>query len=111
LYNDRLELAAADGSLTRDLGVDDALCAFARAPELLYCVDGVTQGPSKLVERNFDGTARVVGAVTREHLPRTSANPALRLSLTPDGEGVTYSVQSQRVQLLLADGLADIPLP
>jgi hypothetical protein len=35
----------------------------------------------------------------------------LRLSLTPDGEGVTYSVQSQRVQLLLADGLADIPLP
>ncbi len=40
----------------------------------------------------------------REHRPVVLLNPALRLSLTPDGEGVTYSAGTPRAQLLLADG-------
>ena len=108
--DDGLRLIAADGSVTRELGVKDALCAFARAVELLYCID-VSGASTTLVARSFDGTAQVVGSVAQEHRPTASGGPALRLSLTPDGEGVTYSVGSARVQLLLVDGLADVPLP
>ena len=43
LYDDGgLKLTAADGSGTRELGVRDALCAFARVPELLYCIENVS---------------------------------------------------------------------
>ncbi len=111
LFDDNgLKLAAADGGPTRDFGVKDALCAFARTPELLYCIDD-RSGASKLVERTFDGVVRIVGSVAPENRPTASVGPGLRLSLNPDGEGVTYSVGSRRVQLLLAEGLADVPLP
>jgi DNA-binding winged helix-turn-helix (wHTH) protein/Tol biopolymer transport system component len=108
--DDGLKLIAADGSETRELGVKDALCTFARAPELLYCIE-IAAGKGNLVTRSFDGAARVVSSVAQEHWPAASGSPGLRLSLTPDGEGVTYSVGSARVQLLLAEGLADVPLP
>ena len=108
--DDGLRLIAADGSETRELGVKDALCAFARAVELLYCIE-VSGANATLVARSFDGSAQVVGSVAPEHRPSVSGGPALRLSLTPDGEGVTYSAGSARVQLLLIEGLADVPLP
>jgi hypothetical protein len=111
LFDDNgLKLAPADGGPTRELGVKDALCAFALTPKLLYCIDD-RSGASKLVERTFDGVVRIVGSVSPEHRPAATVGPGLRLSLNADGEGVTYSVGSRRVQLLLADGLADVPLP
>jgi Tol biopolymer transport system component/DNA-binding winged helix-turn-helix (wHTH) protein len=111
LFDDNgLKLAPADGGPTRELGVKDALCAFALTPELLYCIDD-RSGASKLVERTFDGVVRIVGSVSPEHRPAASVGPGLRLSLTPDGEGVTYAVGNRRAQLLLADGLAEVPLP
>jgi len=108
--NGGLKLIAADGSVTHDLGATDAVCAFARTEELLYCIEGVNR-ETKLVARSFDGAARVVASIAPEHRPATSGGPALRLSLTADGEGLTYSVGSSRVQLLLAEGLADVPRP
>lgn len=108
--DDGLTLIAADGSATRELGVSNALCAFARTEELLYCIEDLT-GASKLVARRFDGTARVVASIAPEHRPATSGGPAVRLSPTADGEGLIYSVASSRVQLLLAEGLANVPLP
>ncbi len=111
LFEDNgLKLAAADGGPTRDLGVQDAVCTFARKQDLLYCIDHLS-GATKLVERTFDGVVRIIGPVAPEHRPAFAVSPSLRLSLTPDGDGVTYSVGSQRVQLLLAEGLADVPLP
>ena len=74
-------------------------------------MEDVSRGETKLVARSFDGAASVIASITRENRPATSGGPALRLSLTPDGEGLTYSVDRSRVQLLLADGLADVPLP
>ena len=72
--DDGLKLIAADESETRDLGVEDALCAFARVAELLYCIE-VSGANATLVARSFDGTARVVGPVAREHRPAVSGNP------------------------------------
>ena len=108
--DDGLRLIAADGSETRELGVRDALCAFARREELLYCID-MSGGSTTLVARSFDGAARVVGSVAPDLRPAASGGPALRLSLTPDGEGVTYSISRTGTQLVLVDGLADVPLP
>jgi DNA-binding winged helix-turn-helix (wHTH) protein/Tol biopolymer transport system component len=110
--DDGLRLIAADGGETRDLGVNDALCTFARTPETLYCIDNASGvGGRKVVVRSFDGTTQAIGSLAMEHWPVSPVSPGLRLSLTPDGDGVTYSVRSQRVQLLLADGLADVPRP
>jgi hypothetical protein len=110
--DDALKLIAADGSATRELGAGDALCAFAQEPELLYCIERLAGASERtLVARTFGGEARIVGSVAREHWPTASDGPALRLSLTTDGEGVTYAVASQRMQLLLAEGLADIARP
>jgi Tol biopolymer transport system component/DNA-binding winged helix-turn-helix (wHTH) protein len=111
LFNDDgLKLVAVDGDATRDLGVTEAMCVFAREPGLLYCIEG-SEGASKLVERGFDGTARVVGSFSTEHWPRGPESPEPGVSLTPDGESVTYSLWSPRIQMLLADGLADVALP
>ena len=107
---DGLKLISSDGSVTRELGVNNAVCAFAHDEELLYCIES-SRGVRNLVARSFDGTARVIGPVAQEHQPAVTGGPALRLSLTPDGEGLTYSTGSARVQLLLVDGLADVPLP
>jgi hypothetical protein len=105
-------LVAADRSEIRDLGVANTLCTFARAPGLLYCIDNVSGvGERKLVVRSFDGTTQVVGSLATEHWPSASGGPALRLSLTADGEGVTYSAGAPRLQLLLLEGLAGVPRP
>jgi len=110
--DDGLKLIAADGGEPRDLGVKDALCVFARTPDMLYCIEHASGlGERKLVSRSFDGTTEVVGSLAMEHRPDSPVSPGLRLSLTPDGEGVTYSIRNRRVQLLLADGLDSLPLP
>jgi DNA-binding winged helix-turn-helix (wHTH) protein/Tol biopolymer transport system component len=105
-----LTLIAADGGAPRSLGIGDAPCAFALEPELLYCLEN-SSGEGALVARRFDGTADVIGSVPREHWPAVSNTPGVRLSLTPDGEGITYSVGSPRVELLLAEGLSSVPRP
>ena len=107
--DDGLKMVAADGSEPRDFGVH-SLCTFARAEELMYCID-VSPERATLVARSFDGTVRVVGPVAWENRPAASSMPSLRLTLTPDGQGVTYAVDTTHVQLLLAEGLADVVRP
>jgi hypothetical protein len=113
LDNVRRPRTQIDGH-TLELGVEATLCAFARTPDLFYCLEDVSterNGQLGLVARTVDGTVTVVGRVAQQHRPAASGTPSLRLSLTPDGEGVSYSVGTARVQLLLVDGLATIPRP
>jgi Tol biopolymer transport system component len=105
-----VKLVAADGSHVRSLGVRDALCGFAQVPEHVYCFESAP-GTRNFVERRFDGTARVITAVKQEHWPRVSAGPALRLSLSPDGETLLYSAGTERVELVLGEGLDGVDLP
>ena len=115
LVPDRGALLAADGSgRALDLGTDFP-CAFAETQSAFYCFQPPGRdGRFPVVVRDLDGNVeRTVGYLTDEWLPRAALMPpGLRLSPTPDGSGLTYSVaRSTTTSLWLIEGLADISLP
>ena len=82
---------AADGTVMRELGIENAACAFAATE--LYCFQATpSDGRHPLVALDFDGkVVRNIGSVAPDNMPQTSFE-GLRLSLTPDGAGITYSI-------------------
>jgi len=54
---------------------------------------------------------RVIGAVGQEYTPMNQVGPALRVTLTPDGKSLTYSIGKFADNLWLLDGLDTVPLP
>jgi hypothetical protein len=54
---------------------------------------------------------QTIGTVPLELTPSNSLRPSLRLSLTPDGKSVTYSVAKPAMNLWLIEGLSTVPLP
>jgi hypothetical protein len=110
LYDDAgLKLISPDGGGPHELGLKNTVCAFARGAELLHCIRLQTLA---LVTADFTGRImHEVGPIPPEHRPSTYGEPALRLTLTPDGTGATYSVSSPAIQLLLVDGLDAVAMP
>jgi DNA-binding winged helix-turn-helix (wHTH) protein/dipeptidyl aminopeptidase/acylaminoacyl peptidase len=111
LYDDDgLKLISVESGAIRDLKIKGALCTFARDEPLLYCITQFYD-EARFAVVDFDGSERVVGSFARENRPAVGSSPALHLSLTPDGQGVTYSVNRNRMRLLLVDGLDSVALP
>jgi Tol biopolymer transport system component len=115
LYEDfglRLKLLSLESMETRDLGLKDSVCTFADHGDILYCIRDF-HGESFFAVVDFHG--QVVGSemppLAGKHVPATPLTPSLRLSLTPDGKGVSYGVDVTTEQLLLVEGLDTIPLP
>jgi Tol biopolymer transport system component len=109
--DDGMKLIAVDGGTTRDLGLRDAACAFVRGAELLYCIKDLEQAPS-LIAVDFEGrVVRTFGPVPTEHAPRARMRPSVRLTLNPDGTGLTYSVAKTDLKLWLIEGLDTVALP
>ena len=106
-------LLSTDGTTRRDLKRARAWCAFARAEPLLHCIQPAPPGERlPLVAIDFDGNVvHTFGSLPREHLPDNRYFPATRLSPTPDGNGLTYSVNNTSRNMLLMEGLAAIDLP
>jgi len=107
-----LKLTSVDGKNGRDLG-ENALCTFARDGQRLFCLrDPPADGSRALISMNLEGAAeRLIGTVPAEQVPRNSLGPALRLTLTPDGKSVTYSIVKPSLNLWLIEGLATVPSP
>ncbi|HZL93355.1 MAG TPA: hypothetical protein VFB99_06910, partial [Vicinamibacterales bacterium] len=111
LYDDDgLKLISVETGTVRDLKIEGALCTFARDEPLLYCITQFYD-EARFAVVDFDGSERVVGSVARENRPAVGSGPALHLSLTPDGQGVTYSVNRNRARLLLVEGFDRVALP
>jgi Tol biopolymer transport system component len=114
LVPDRGALVAADGSTrTFELGTDFP-CAFAATEPGLYCLQAPgSDGRLPVVVRDLNGNiSRTVVFLTDEWLPRAALLPPnLRLSPTPDGSGLTYSVARTTASLWLMEGLNDISMP
>ena len=114
LYDDvGLKLISADGggpacARAKEHGVR----VRTRRRSCLHCLPEPCPDQVLLVTRDFTGAiVREVGPVAAENVPRTTGTPALRLTLTPDGNGVTYSVNRPLSQLLLVEGLDTVALP
>ena len=54
------------------------------------------------------GAEKTIGSLPRDYVPTVSNNPALRLSLTPDGKSLTYSIARTTTSLWLMDGLKSV---
>jgi Tol biopolymer transport system component len=113
LYHDAgVKLMSPDGATIRDLG-RNGLCAFANDSERLYCLGpAAADGSRPFVSVNLDGTEeRHIGAVPTDRWPAASLGPALRLTVSPDGDSVTYSVGEASSNLWLVEGLDTVALP
>jgi Tol biopolymer transport system component len=101
-----LKLISPDGKQTRDLSsLGNALCGFSSNGALLYC-GRFEDGAGRIFSVNLEGRAEhVIGSLGPENAPANSLNPALRLSLAPDGKSVTYSIRKNTSNLWLVDGL------
>jgi Tol biopolymer transport system component len=112
LYADRqLKLTSPDGATVRDLG--ENFCAFARDGERLYCLSAPqSDGSANLVSMNLAGEdIQTIGTLPAEQLPFSALQQGGRLTLTPDGTGMTYSVMEPGFNLWLMEGLDTVPPP
>ena len=110
LYGDAgAKLISPDGKTERDLKfTGNVFCTFSLNGALLYCgrFERGVAGGLQVFSATLDGKGeRMIGSVGSEFTPSNSFNPSLRLSLTPDGKSVTYSVVKTSSNLWLVDGL------
>ena len=114
LYSDggAPKLISIDGRTTRDLKLPaPTLCAFGQSGVRLYCLQPSPSGPS-VFEADLEGNrVREIGLIASELRPSTVVNPGLRLSLTPDGQSLSYSNYKVSANRWLLEGLDKIALP
>ena len=110
-----LTLVSVDGEPSRRLASEAMPCAFADREPLLYCIRGslgtLPLGDYALVELDFDGNVRRASPIQPAYRPVSQLTPGIRLSPTPDGLGITYSVEDVARNLWLVEGLDSVELP
>jgi len=112
LYSDAgVKLISPDGQTTRDVSPVSALVyAFSADGRTIYGPrQPVRLGPMELFSMNVTGgSEKTIGSLARDYVPAASSNPGLRLSLTPDGKSLTYSITRTSSNLWLMDGLQSV---
>jgi len=106
-----VKLISPDGKTTRDVSPTSVLAyAFSADGRTLYGLSQrVALGPVELISMSVTGgPERTIGSLTHEYRPGASFIPTLRLSLTPDGKSVTFSMSRTTSSLWLMDGLKSL---
>ncbi len=108
----RVGLISPDGKSTRDLSaLGNVSCTFSSNGSSLFCggqEPGGASGQGQLLSASLDGKiVRKLGTQGPEFEPASSLNPSLRLSLSPDGKSITYSIVKRTSNLWLIDGLPE----
>ena len=109
LQNDEgVKLISPDGATTRELSPTSALAyAFSADGQTIYGLRQPTAlGRLELFSMSVrGGPEKSIGYLSAEYAPSVSLTPSIRLSLTPDGKSLTYSVVRTTSSLWLMDGL------
>jgi Tol biopolymer transport system component len=106
LHNrDGWRLQSSDGKTERDLGLKARVCAFSRDGAQLHCVR--TEGPRGVLFARpvAGGPERVIARLAPSQVPSTEVGPALRMTLTPDGQSLTFSAAKTESGLWLLEGI------
>ncbi|MEX2271940.1 MAG: protein kinase [Vicinamibacterales bacterium] len=109
LYFDQgMKLISPDGKTIRDLpSIGVSPYGFSRDGHTLYGVRRVTA--TRTIElfsvRVSGGAERVIGLLAPEHFPAARLGPAQRMTPTPDGRSLTFSIGRRTSNLWLMDGL------
>ena len=108
-----VKLMSPDGKTTRDVSATSAVAyAFSADGQTLYGIRQIAADRLELFSmRVVGGTEKTIGSLGREYLPVNQLFPSLRLSLTPDGKSVTYSMRQSTSNLWLAEGLNAVTPP
>jgi len=105
LYADRgVKLISPEGKTTRDLSSNTAVAyTFSADGRTIYGIRPASDR-LELFSRSVDGgTEKTIGSSGREHLPATFGGPAMRLSLTPDGNSISFSTIKSSSNLWLME--------
>ncbi len=109
LHDDEgVKLISPDGATTRELSPTSALAyAFSADGQIVYGLRQPTAlGRLELFSMSVrGGPEKSIGFLPSESEPSVSYTPSIRLSLTPDGKSLTYSVVRTTSNLWLMDGL------
>lgn len=110
-----MKLTSPDGKSSRDLAsLGDAKCTFSRDGSQLDCLrsDGSGPGaPLKLFAANLEGKVqRIIGSLGPEFDIAAGYVGGHRLSLSPDGASITYSIEKDTGNLWMIEGLSTIAL-
>jgi Tol biopolymer transport system component len=100
-------LYSADGQTVRSLG-DRYTDAYVFGPDgkRLFALRGTDDGETLFTMDVASGAEKVVGVLDRQYRPRSPLNPAVRLSLSPDGKRIAYGVAKFSDNLWMLDGFA-----
>jgi Tol biopolymer transport system component len=102
------KLTSPDGRTTRELPSRGAsVYGFSADGQTIY---GMRAGPPDGRVELFSlpvsgGHEKTIGFLTREFAPNSSLSPSRRVTLTPDGKALTYSIGRNTSNLWLMDGL------
>jgi Tol biopolymer transport system component len=108
-YNDKGEnLISPDGKTMRSLGNLHADgCAFSHDGRLLYCLRADKDNETLFSFDIASSAQKIMGHFDPEFRPRSNLNPAIRLSLAPDGKSIVYgTARSSVANLWLLEGFA-----
>jgi Tol biopolymer transport system component len=115
LYGDGgVKLISPDGKTTGEVSSKSALAyAFSTDGKTIYGIRQVAgEDHLNLFSMSIAGGAeKTIGSLGSEYRPATGLTPALRLSLRPDGKGLTYSTVKSTSNLWLMEGLDTVALP
>jgi Tol biopolymer transport system component/DNA-binding winged helix-turn-helix (wHTH) protein len=102
------KLISPDGKITRELKLGKVLiCGFSRDGALLYCMrQERINAPGELFSVPVaGGPEKIIGSFAPEYRPQPQMAPSLRLTLTPDGKSLTYSIRKTTSNLWMMDGI------
>ena len=106
LYNnDGWRLLSPDGKTERDLALKARVCAFSRDAAQLYCVRQEGVGAVLFSRLVAGGPEHVIAKLASNQVPASQLRPALKMTLTPDGQHVTFSAVKTESNLWLLSGI------
>lgn len=107
--NSLWKLISPDGAQHRVLGkFDSQAMAFSRDGQTLYGIqpDGKNDGGQELFSVPLaGGPMHVIAALASDDAPQSLSNPGTHLTLSPDGQSLTYSASRPTSGLWLVTGL------
>jgi hypothetical protein len=100
-------LYSSGGNTVRSLGSHrSAGYVFSPDGTRLYGLRPAGEGEELFSVDAATGAEKIAGAVAAEYRPRSNLNPAIRLSLAPDGRSVAYGAGKFQDNLWMLEGFA-----
>jgi len=102
------KLISPDGKSEHPVDSHNVLaCGFSRDGKLLYCMRQERENAPGVFfyVPVAGGPETVIGSFAPENRPQPGFAPSLRLTLTPDGKSLTYSIRKTTSNLWMMDGI------